>query len=90
MDRINLGDRVFYAVGVAKVRPAIVIQGSHEPIDGTLDLVVFGDPSDGPEFASGTAVKLHVPKRVEQPAGENTVLVPGTWLLPSEQWKPTW
>jgi len=58
--------------------PAVIVR-----VDGDtrVNLVVFGDPGDGKEYGSGTALKMSVPQWDSKVDGDNPPA--GTWFRPA-------
>ena len=58
MDMPNIGYIVWYVLPARDLRPAIVVKVYSE---NEADLIMFGRPADGDEFATGTAPRSMCP-----------------------------
>jgi hypothetical protein len=73
----NIGEWVMFVVLPRRYLPAVIVRVDS---DAKANLVVFGDPGDGGEFARGTAVKMGVPQWDSKADGEHPPA--GTWFRP--------
>jgi hypothetical protein len=72
-NQLRSGDMVFYKTP-RRALPAAVVMAYG---DGTADLVVFGTPKDGPEYASGACPLEGVHRGVRHEGGYPPA---GTWF----------
>jgi hypothetical protein len=72
-NHVKSGDMVFYK-SLHRVLPAVVVMAYG---DATADLVVFGTPKDGPEYASGARSLEGVHRGVRHEGGYPPA---GTWF----------
>ena len=74
----NVGDRVWYMLPSQRFTAAIVIRAHGE---NSVDLVVFADPSEGGEYATDTAPKMHVSRYMKKEG--DVYPTRGTWFVPA-------
>lgn len=83
MEMPEIWDRVWYVLAGGGFAPALVTRVHDE---NTVNLTVFGDPSDGPEFATGSTSKTQVRRYVKKPEDEYPTV--GMWFKPVGQFAP--
>jgi uncharacterized protein (DUF2141 family) len=74
----HIGQQVMYVLWSGRFAPAIITRVNG---DDSVNLTVFGDPSDGGEFKTGAASRMNVPQWDSQKDGGYPET--GMWFRPT-------